>query len=235
MAQNLKPYFSITIPTYGYNGKGAEFLEFSFQKLKLQLFKDFNVIISDHSIDDTIKDVCDRWSENLSIIYIRNEIGRGIISPNINVAMKNATGKWIKILFQDDFLYDEKSLEFQYDFIEKNPELTWLVSTFVHSNDGHSFYRYHIPRWHNLIWTGDNTMGCPSGITLKNKDLIFFDEGLNWLMDCDYYTKMSKKFGPPQILPAVTMVNRTWGERLTDTTTQELKDKEFQMLKTRYA
>ena len=235
MDKDVRPYFSITIPTYGYNGKGSEFLEFSFEKLKNQTFKDFNVIISDHSVDDTIKNICNEWSEVLTIVYIRNEKGRGIISPNINVAMNNANGKWIKILFQDDFLYDENSLQIQHDFINKTTNLFWFVSTFIHSDDGVRFYRLYKPEWHNLIWTGDNTMGCPSGITLKNKDIIYFDEELNWLMDCDFYTKMTKKFGPPEILPAVTVVNRTWGNRLTDTTPQELKDKEFKMLKLRYA
>jgi hypothetical protein len=77
-------------------------------------------------------------------------------------------------------------------------------------------------------------MGCPSGLTLKNENLIFFDEGLNWLMDCDYYQKMFLKYGVPKILNEITVVNRTWGNRLTDTTPQSLKDNEFKMLKERY-
>lgn len=235
MDTNIRPFFSITIPTYGYDGKGSEFLEFSFKKLKNQTFKDFNVIISDHSIDDTIKQICDKWSEHLPILYFRNENGRGIISPNINFAMEKSNGEWIKILFQDDFLYNEKSLQMQYDFIKGDSKIHWFMSTFVHSNNGYEFYRHYVPKWHDLIWTGDNTMGCPSGATIKNKDLIYFDENLNWLMDCDFYTKMTKKFGPPRILPYVTVVNRTWGNRLTDTIQQELKDKEYQMLKLKYA
>ena len=54
-------------------------------------------------------------------------------------------------------------------------------------------------------------------------------------MDCDYYTKMKNKFGVPSVLEDITVVNRTWGNRLTDTTPQELKNKEFEMLKLRYA
>ena len=52
-----KPFFSISIPTYGYNGKGVEFLEHNLSILENQIFKDFEVIISDHSTDSTIKDV----------------------------------------------------------------------------------------------------------------------------------------------------------------------------------
>ena len=77
-------------------------------------------------------------------------------------------------------------------------------------------------------------MGCPSGMTMKNNNLIYFDNELNWLMDCDYYQKMFLKYGEPNILDEITVVNRTWGNRLTDTTPQSLKDKEFKMLQLRY-
>lgn len=231
----MTPFISVAIPTYGYNGRGSEFLEFSFEKLSHQTFKNFEVVISDHSTDDTIKSICDKWSVNLKIVYFRNEIGRGIISPNINVAMKNCSGDWIKILFQDDFLYDKTSLEKQVDFINSKQDLHWFVTRFYHSKTGHDLYNLYFPKWNDYIWSGHNTMGCPSGITIKNEDLIFFDENLNWLMDCEYYQRMKDKFGLPDVLNEITVVNRTWGERLTDTISQDLKNKEFELLKTKYA
>lgn len=232
---NENPFFSIAIPTYGYNGRGSEFLDFSFNILSKQTFNDFEVVISDHSTDDTILNVVKNWQNKFKIIYVKNEKGRGIISPNINNAMSICNGKWIKILFQDDFLYDENSLENQYNFIMNlNSNLKWLMTKFYHSNDGINFYRLYTPVWNNNIWTGNNTMGCPSGMTIKNEDLIYFDNGLNWLMDCDYYQKMFLKYGEPSILNKITVVNRTWGDRLTDTTPQSLKDKEFNELKKRY-
>ena len=227
------PFFSIAIPTYGYNGKGAEFLEHSLKILSEQIFKDFEVVISDHSVDDTILNILPKWNKLLNIRYFRNEIGRGIISPNINNAMRKCLGKYIKVLFQDDFLFNENSLQIQYDFIINN-NVDWLMTTFYHSNDGFTFYRLYNPVWNDMIWTGNNTMGCPSGMTIKNKDLIFFDEGLNWLMDVDYYKRMSIKYGTPKILNEITAVNRTWGARLTDTIGQELKNKEYKILVERY-
>ena len=198
------PFFSIAIPTYGYDGKGVEFLEHSLRIISEQTFKDFEVVISDHSIDDTIKKVFDGWKNILNIKYFLNENGRGIISPNINNAMKNCSGKWIKVLFQDDFLFDKLSLEKQSKFIESNENMNWLMTTFYHSNDGFTFYRLFQPTWNNLIWTGNNTMGCPSGLTMKNENLVYFDEDLNWLMDCDYYYRMFLKHGAPSILNEIT-------------------------------
>jgi len=229
-----KPFFSIAIPTYGYNGRGVEFLDHSLEIISKQIFKNYEVIISDHSTDDTIKNVYDKWKDRLNIKFYTNDKGRGIISPNINNAMKYCNGKWIKVLFQDDFLYDENSLQIQHDFIIDNSELNWFMTKFFHSNTGKDYYRLYQPRWVDNQWTGNNLMGCPSGLTIRNRNLLFFDEGLNWLMDVDYYQRMFLKYGKPYILDEITAVNRTWGDRLTDTIPQSLKDKEFNMLKEKY-
>jgi glycosyltransferase involved in cell wall biosynthesis len=227
-------FFSIAIPTYGYNGRGRDFLDFSLNKIASQTFEDFEVVISDHSTDDTIKDLCDSRTD-LPIKYFRNEIGRGIISPNINHAMKQCSGKWIKVLFQDDFLLDEKSLDIQFQFLSKHRTISWMMTAFYHSDDGINLQRPFLPSWNNKIWTGNNTMGCPSGMTVKNEDLIFFDESINFLMDCDYYYRMYLEHGPPAILLQFTTVNRTWGSRLTDTINQTIRDNELAEMIKKYA
>ena len=220
----MKPFLSIAIPTYGYNGKGGEFLTFSFDKINNQTFKDFEIVISDHSIDDTIKKICDEWSNILNIKYIRNEFGRGIISPNINVAMKNCNGSWIKILFQDDFLFDDESLMNTYNSIVSNSESKWFISKCQHSNDGVTFYRENMPSWNDRMLFGNNTISSPSVLTIKNDDSkLFFDNDYIWLMDCDYYQRCYNIFGLPIIINHVTVVNRTWSNQLTNKISMDVK------------
>ena len=225
---------SIAIPTYEYGGRGVEFLTHSFNKILSQTFKNFEVVISDHSLNDDIQNLCKEWNNRFEIKYCKNDRGRGIISPNINVAMENCKGEYIKVLFQDDFLYNELSLEKTFSFIKSN-DVNWLMTTFYHSVDGVNMVRPFVPVWNNSIWLGNNTMGCPSGMTIKNENIIYFDESLNWLMDCDYYQKMFNLYGEPKILNEFTVVNRTWGERLSDTTNQEVILKETKMMLDRYA
>ncbi len=231
-----KPFFSIAIPVYGYNGKGVEFIEHNLDVLAKQTFTDFEVILSDHSIDDTILNVYKKYSENssLKIYYYRNDKGRGFISPNLNNAMKNCNGKWIKILFQDDFLYDENSLQTQHDILVENSQIKWLITTFYHSNDGVNFYNLYNPKFVHNIWDGTNTLGNPSNLTIINNDLIFFDEELNWLVDCEYYYRLFLKYGKPSIITPITVVNRTHGGGLSDTTPIELKNKELKILTEKY-
>ena len=103
MDNRINKFFSVVIPCWEIKGKGVDYLEWSFNILANQTFKDFEVVISDHSVDDEIRDLCDRWLPYLDIIYTKNSHGRGKISPNLNNAIRHATGKYIKILFQDDF------------------------------------------------------------------------------------------------------------------------------------
>jgi hypothetical protein len=229
------PFFSIAIPAYGYEGKGVEFLQHNFNILQQQKFKDFEVILSDHSLDNTIKDVYNEWVGKLNIKYYSNDKGRGFISPNLNNAIKNCKGKWIKVLFQDDFLYNENSLLSQYEILNDNPNIKWLITTFYHSNDGFTFYRLYHPKLSENIWSGNNTLGNPSNLTIKNEDLIYFDETLNWLVDCEYYYRLFLKHGKPTIIDEITVVNRTHGNGLTDKTPQSVKDKELEILIKTYA
>jgi nucleoside-diphosphate-sugar epimerase len=227
MKNSLGPFFSIAIPAYGYNGKGKDFLDKNLTILKEQTFEDFEVVISDHSTDDTIKDLCNSWNDRLNIKYIKNDIGRGVISPNLNVALKNCSGKWIKILFQDDFLYDNESLVNTYNFILRNKDISWMATNFKHTDDGLNFYRDIYPGWNNTLYIGNNTIGCPSVISIKNKNILLFDESLNWLMDCEYYKRMYDIHGEPSILDKFTVVNRATEDRLTNTISEDQKRDEY--------
>ena len=147
------------------------------------------------------------------------------------------------ILFESNL----KRIDVKDIFYNKNGKKTVIVndaksnrlSGLVCNNDSINpletdFYKLYTPTWVDHQWRGHNLMGCPSGLTVKNKDLLFFDEGLNWYMDIDYYQKLYLKYGKPYILDEITVVNRTWGARLTDTIPQSLKDNELKIMIERY-
>ena len=191
--------------------------------------------MSDHSVDNSIEALCSKWAVKLNLKYIRNTKGRGFISPNLNNAMSYCDGEWIKILFQDDFLYADDSLDKQFRFINNNQGLNWFATRFIHTKDGVNFYSDYTPTWNEFVWSGHNTIGCPSVITFKNDSVIQFDEDLNWLMDCDWYWKMFKNFGSPKVLHEITVVNRNNSGRLTNAISEQQKINEYEKLKKIYA
>ena len=225
-----KPFFSIAIPTYEMGGFGYKFLKFNFDKLKTQSFKDFEVVISDHSESDIIKDLCIEYSNILNIKYFRNTNKRGSSSANINNAIINSEGKWIKILFQDDFLYEFDSLEKINNYIKSDPESVWIASGCEHTNDGYSMYRPFYPKWSQNIELGNNTISSPSVICIKNESPIYFNEDLIWLMDVEYYRRMYNLYGEPKYLYDIIVVNRTWNNSVSNTISQEIKNKEIKIV-----
>jgi hypothetical protein len=225
---------SICIPTYEMNGKGDVFLEHSFNILTIQTYKNFNVVISDHSKSDLIKNLCDKYRDKLEIIYIKNLDNIGNSSANINNAIKHANGKLIKILFQDDFLFNEDSLEITVNEFNIMKD-KWLVSRCEHSYDGYTFVRDFKPHYNDAIHLGNNTISSPSVITILNDKPLLFDENLIWLMDCDYYKRCYIKFGEPKILNAITAVNRIGSHQVSNTlATQEVKNNEYNYVLTKF-
>jgi glycosyltransferase involved in cell wall biosynthesis len=195
-------------------GLGVKFLRESFDIFTRQTFKDFNVIISDHSQNDDIKDLCDEYSQKFEIKYVKNSENIGSSSANLNNAIKHADGKIIKILFQDDFLFDEKSLEKTVANFDLETD-KWLVSACEHSRDGKNFTRAFYPHYNPKMHLGKNTISSPSVLTIKNDPPLLFDENLIWLMDCDYYRRCYDVFGEPKILNTLTVVNRIGEHQVT--------------------
>lgn len=228
-------HISVAIPTYEMKGLGADYLRHSFSILARQTFRDFDVVVSDHSKDNMIKDLCDEFSDRLTIHYVRNEDGIGSSSANVNNAIRHATGTLIKILFQDDFLYDEKSLERIADAFDVKTD-SWLVTACEHSTNGTDFYRPFYPKYNDRIHLGKNTISSPSVLTIKNEGHLMFDERLIWLMDCDYYKRCHQEFGAPKILNEICAVNRVGTHQVSNTlATEAIRAAEFRYVKDKFA
>ena len=230
-----KPFFSIAIPTYEMSNKGVEYLEFSFNILLKQSFKNFEVIISDHSKNDDIKDLCYKWLDILNIKYYKNTYKIGGSSPNINNAIKHSNGEWIKFLWQDDFLYSENSIDDLKNIIINNKNCIWIASACEHTHDGINMYNTHYPKWTDDIHIGNNRISSPSVITIKNNNnKLYFNEDLIWLMDVEYYKRMHILYGEPIYLNNINVVNRTWNNSLSNTLSDEIKNNEIKLMFQKY-
>lgn len=229
-----QPHISVCIPTSPMGGNGANFLKHSFDILLTQSFKDFDVVISDNCTDDLIRKVCDEYANRLTIHYFKNESGNDLCN-NTNNVLKHATGSILKILFLDDFLYGENSLQ----ILSDNFDLTndhWLVTACTHTSDGSTFLHTHTPSYDSHIHYGRNTIGTPSIMAVKNENLVFFDTNFKWaLNDCYYYKQNFDRFGLPKIIPETTVVIRLHENSITNTiATANIRIEEFnRMLKTR--
>lgn len=193
------------------HGKGGEFLSFNLSKILNQTYKNYEVVVSDHSVSNLIKDVCDHYSSlGMDVKYLKNDLNRGNSSSNINNAILQSNGEIIKILFQDDFFFHPQSLE---DIVSQFSEggVNWLVTACCHSRDGVNFERDYYPQYTEDIMEGNNLISSPSVLSfLRDENITLFDEKLVWLMDCDIYKRLYLRYGDPLYLNSINVVNRTW-------------------------
>ena len=95
---------SICIPSY----KCANLLKKCLDSISIQTFTDYEIVISDDTSDDEIRELVYSYS-NLPILYTKNIKPLG--SPkNWNKAIKSATGEYIKIMHRDDWFTCSQSL-----------------------------------------------------------------------------------------------------------------------------
>ena len=194
MDTNIK--ISVCIPTYEAKGKGVFFLEKNLNGILAQTYSNFEIIISDHSVNDEIERYVTSLN-NYRIKYFRYKDYIGKPAYNTNNAINNSTGDYIKIMNQDDYIESN-------DFFEKSIELLnggyrWVLANFKHLD--YTNNRFFRPITPSLIGDGRhlldgiNTVGCPSvGLIPKGE---FIDENVTYMIDCDLWYRMFVKYGPP--------------------------------------
>jgi glycosyltransferase involved in cell wall biosynthesis len=207
---------SIAIPTYESKGRGNEFLEDLFRTIEIQTFRDFEVVVSDHSVGDEILKLTDQYREKFKIVYVKNKDNRGNGPANTNNAIKNCSGEIVKIMFQDDFFYDDEALEKIYNAFE--PDINWVLCGSNHTkDDGNSFYWDLFPTWNDDILNGVNTISSPSVLATRRTvfNNIKFDTNLVMMMDCELYYHIKKLYGDPVYYNDILVSNRIHEDQIS--------------------
>lgn len=216
--------FSIAIPTWESYGRGGEFLDDLLRTIEIQTFKDFEVCISDHCENDEVLNVVKTFEDKFNIVYSKNDENRGNGPANTNKAIDMCSGDIIKVMFQDDFFYDDESLE-KIDKELTHSDRKWLVNGCNHTkNDGHSFYWEMYPRWNERLLQGVNTISSPSVLSFRKEVTNRFDETLVYFMDCEFYYGMNAAYGLPVFLDDVLVSNRVGEYSVTTNVSHKNRD-----------
>lgn len=210
---------SIVIPAYIKDSSQIIFLENAFDSILKQTFTDYEIVLTDHSTIYDIETLCEKYSNKIKILYIKNFYGRGVPTENVNTALKYCSGEYIKILHCDDFFIDDQALEKIVNTLDSTKR-KWLVNGFNHTYDGISFLNEKIPQYPKHLLVGNNLMGGPSNITIRNDCKIYFDTNITMGIDVEYYHRMRMKFGMPVILNDILVTSRIRYDRVSAETSK---------------
>jgi len=205
---------SIVIPAYIKDSSQIIFLENAFDSILKQTFTDYEIVLTDHSTIYDIETLCEKYSNKIKILYIKNFYGRGVPTENVNIALKHCSGEYIKILHCDDFFVDNRSLEKIVNTLDSTKK-KWLVNGFNHTYDGISFLNEKIPQYPKHLLVGNNLMGGPSNITIRNDSKVYFDVNIMMGIDIEWYHQLRMKYGMPVILNDILTTSRIRDDRVS--------------------
>lgn len=135
------PKVSIIMPTYN----RIRMLEKAIQSVFDQSYRDWElIIIDDASTDETEARMKELDFREEAVRYMRiPKIENKGISEYLNIGLRNARGKYIARIDDDDFWCHKDKLKLQVEFMEKNPEYVVVGGgVILVDGNGDELFRY---------------------------------------------------------------------------------------------
>lgn len=149
----------------------------------------------------------------------------GLMARNTNAGMAKARGELIKILYLDDYFAHDNALQEIVDNFDPNDQ--WLATGCLHQGMGEQPHSPHLPEYTHDIHRGNNKIGSPSVITIRNSGHLPFDENLSFYLDCDLYKRYYATYGHPKLINDLNVVIGLGDHQTSNTMQEEEKLKEF--------
>ncbi len=183
-------FISICIPAY----KRVHYLKRLLDSISIQTYRDFDVVISDDSDDDSVELLTKEFQDKFSLRYYRNKPSLGT-PANWNFAITKAAGEWIKLMHDDDWFATKDALTIFADHTKKGNNFIFSAYTNVFE-EGKSETVFMPASWKRKILKepnvllAKNVIGPPS-VTLIHKSILQqYDERLKWRVDMEYYIRL---------------------------------------------
>ncbi|HEY6505831.1 MAG TPA: glycosyltransferase family 2 protein [Chitinophagaceae bacterium] len=193
MVTDQLPKVSICIPAYNQ----TVYLNILLRSIASQTFTGYEIILSDDSSTEDVKNLVDTFSFGPKLKYYRNRPPLGSPS-NWNAAIQKATGKYVKIMHHDDaFTHDTSLAEMvnciessNYDYVFSNTTIE--IVTQPGQNRIHTIQKLNeLIKKPYLLFFG-NSIGSPSTLLHKREQFatLHYDPSFIWLVDIEYYTRL---------------------------------------------
>lgn len=172
------------------------------------------ILVSDDQGTKEIEYICAKLRDSgINIQYtISNYTG---IANNLNHCISMAKGDLIKIMFQDDFFITGNALSHIQETMSR-AESSWYVSACNHySQEKAIYFEDFFPKKSNRLLDGANSISSPSVVTFKSDQFLPFSDKLTYLIDCEWYLRMTHNFGLPIFDRELLISNRIHSDQAT--------------------
>jgi glycosyltransferase involved in cell wall biosynthesis len=228
----VNPFLTFAISLHDRGKIGNTFIRELLESINNQLYKNFEVVISDSSNRSDYSKTIASFENSLNIKHLSS--GYSHISDNINFAIKNSKGQYIKIMFSDDLVLS-RFLTTYLLLIYKIFKKKWvLFSSYDFKRDENVYFGIvngRKPKWNDKLLYGINTISSPSVMSFVNFENNLFDNNLNLLMDCEFYFRLKEKYGNPYYSHRFYIGNRIHSEQWQNTISQKSRKIEMEYVR----
>lgn len=188
------PFISLCIPAY----KRPELLIRLLRSVEMQSFSDYEIIISDDTPGDEVKQAMDGFS-HLPIRYFKNEPAAGM-PANWNLAMQKAEASWIQLLHADDW-YASKDTLAEFAAVCKSTAASFVFCASKEVNNKEeeiktlelSKAKRKMLEDNPVSLVYENMIGHPSVVLHKKDNSIQYNTTFKWVVDIDFYIRFLEK------------------------------------------
>lgn len=197
---------SICIPAF----QQVEYLRDTLRSIEEQEFDDYELIVSDDSPDDSVRELLAEFDFGERLRYVRNSPALG--SPeNWNAAVRLARGDYVKLQHHDDHFMRPDALRRFVELLDADPaaDFGFAASLVEHVDSG--LERVHRPTAQQLadlradpaaLFIG-NCVGAPSATICRRGIGLEYDRRMKWLVDIDFYYRVLMRNGRFAYTPEV--------------------------------
>lgn len=184
------PKVSICIPAYNQ----PESIERLLSSVREQTFLDYEVIITDDSTTDAVRETVSKFKDIHRLQYHKNKETQGP-AKNWNAVIDLASGDYVKIMHHDDWFSSRDSLGEFVRMLDDRPDADFGFSAATAFDEYQRFRFAHRPTTEQLdrlkkdahcLFEG-NFIGAPSATIFRRTVATRFDHELRWLVDIDFY------------------------------------------------
>ncbi|RAM61654.1 family 2 glycosyl transferase [Herbaspirillum rubrisubalbicans] len=184
---------SICIPAY----RQVEYLRETLKSVLTQDFQDFEVIVTDDSPDDSVRNLLTEFDFGNRLRYVHNTPALG--SPeNWNAALRLAQGEYVKIMHHDDYFIRTDALRLFVQMLDEQPDVDFAFCATLVNHIDVGMQRVHCATERQLASLAEdpaslfvgNCIGAPSATICRRSASLDYDRQMKWLVDIDYYYRM---------------------------------------------
>lgn len=189
---------SICIPAY----KNTAYLGRLLDSVAFQRFRDFEVVVTDDSPDDSISSFIESYKADFPLRYVRNKKPLGT-PGNWNEGIRQARGTWVKLMHDDDWFAHPDALGAFHEATVKHPDVKFFFCAFtnVHDADGRrerwtcTAFDLLLLRLSPLVLFRRVYVGNPSCTMVHRSSGLLYDEEFKWVVDFEYYIRFLRVHG----------------------------------------